>query len=121
MRRRPRRRWPLLAAPLAGGLLLAACSGGPQNAASAPAADPSATPGGTTSPAAASALAQAMEFTACMRSHGVPDFPEPTDTNGQISFDGPPGLGRTPDFQSAQQTCSLSVYGTTPIQGSQSG
>lgn len=76
----------------------------------------------TTTTAPINALAQAQQFTACMRSHGVPDFPEPTDTNGQISFSGgPPGMGRTPDFQSAQQTCSESIYHTSPTGGSNSG
>jgi hypothetical protein len=56
-----------------------------------------------------------------MRAHRVADFPEPTDTNGQISFAGTTGLGRTPEFESAQQTCSLSVYGQAPTGGSSSG
>lgn len=56
-----------------------------------------------------------------MRSHGVRDFPEPTDTNGQISYPSTGGIGREPAFPSAQQTCSLSIYGTAPSQGSQSG
>jgi hypothetical protein len=57
-----------------------------------------------------------------MRSDGVPDFPEPTDDNGQISFSGgTPGMGRTPAFQSAQQTCSKSVYGATATEGSSAG
>jgi hypothetical protein len=56
-----------------------------------------------------------------MRSHGVADFPEPTVVNGQIEFAGTPGLGRTPAFPSAQQTCGLSVYGTAPVQGGGNG
>jgi hypothetical protein len=79
----------------------------------------SAAPGSSSAPG--SALAQAKEFTACMRSHGVRDFPEPTDTNGQISYPSTGGIGREPAFPSAQQTCSLSIYGTAPSQGSQSG
>ena len=56
-----------------------------------------------------------------MRAHGVSDFPEPTEVNGQITFAGPRGLGRTPTFPSAQQTCGLSVYGTAPVQGGGGG
>jgi hypothetical protein len=50
-------------------------------------------------------VAQALKYTQCLRSHGVPDFPDPTVVNGQIEFDGKSGIGRTPQFQSAQNTC----------------
>jgi hypothetical protein len=50
-------------------------------------------------------LAQALKFSACMRKHGVPDFPDPTVSNGQIVVKGKPGLGRSPQFQSAQRAC----------------
>jgi hypothetical protein len=76
---------------------------------------------GTTTTTPTDALTQADNYTACMRSHGVSDFPAPTVVNGQITFAGPPGLGRTPGFPSAQQTCGLSVYGTSPVQGGEGG
>lgn len=145
-----RRLWLPVTALAAVGLSLAACSGGSHDAGSTTATGAAATSSttastasstststttpatttpstSTTEPAStttapASALAQAQQFTACMRSHGVTDFPEPTDTNGQISFSGgPPGMGRTPDFQSAQQTCSESIYHTAPTGGTSSG
>lgn len=101
----------LRVAALAGfALLLAACSGGNHDAASG---------GRSTTPA--EALAQADNYTACMRTHGVSEFPEPTVVNGQITFAGPSGLGRTPAFPSAQQTCGQSIYGTSPVQGSGGG
>jgi hypothetical protein len=50
-------------------------------------------------------LTQALEYTTCMRSHGVTDFPDPQDVNGQISFPGQGGVGRTPHFQSANTAC----------------
>lgn len=31
-------------------------------------------------------LAQALDFARCMRSHGVPDFPDPTSSGGQAEF-----------------------------------
>lgn len=109
---RHRRLWLPVIALAAAGLSLAACSGGSHDAESTT----------TTTTAPVSALAQARQFTACMRSHGVTDFPEPTDHNGQISFSGgPPGLGRTPDFPSAQQTCSEAIYHTAPTGGNNAG
>jgi hypothetical protein len=67
------------------------------------------------------ALAQADNYVACMHSHGVSDFSEPTVVNSQITFAGPSGLGRTPAFLSAQQTCGQSIYGTSPVQGGGGG
>jgi len=132
-------------------LLLAACSGGTHAAPSAarsatsttitttpastststlpastttttPASSPTTTAGsGTTTTTPTEALAQADNYTACMRAHGVSDFPEPTVVNVQITFAGPSGLGRTPAFPSAQQTCGQSIYGTSPVQGGGAG
>lgn len=61
--------------------------------------------GGNTPADQAQQLKQALKFTACMRAHGVPNFPDPTVVNGQIEFDGTSGVGRTPDFPSAQSAC----------------
>ena len=61
--------------------------------------------GGNTPADQAQQLKQALKFTACMRAHGVPNFPDPTVVNGQIEFDGTSGVGRTPDFPSAQSRC----------------
>jgi hypothetical protein len=126
-------------------LLLAACSGGGSTTSSTAATTTTTTtaatststlPASSTSPSTSTtttagsgtttttptdALTQAEKYTACMRAHGVSDFPEPTVVNGQITFAGPPGLGRTPAFTSAQQTCGLSVYGTAPVQGGGGG
>jgi hypothetical protein len=57
--------------------------------------------------------ATALKFAACVRSHGVPSFPDPT-AQGTFNFTG--DLNRTPQFQSATQTCSrlLHVGGGTP-------
>lgn len=125
-RKRRGRQWLPLVALAAAGWSLAACSGGvppggPSAAVSTTRTTDSTTPSTSTS-TTVSALAQARQFTACMRSHGVTDFPELTDNNGQISFSGgPPGLGRTPDFQSAQQTCSEAIYHTAPTGGNNAG
>jgi hypothetical protein len=43
-----------------------------------------------------------IEFSDCMRSHGVPNFPDPTANGLQL----PQGINaRSPAFQSAQQAC----------------
>ncbi|HWH12849.1 MAG TPA: hypothetical protein VG165_17140 [Solirubrobacteraceae bacterium] len=57
--------------------------------------------------------ATALKFAACVRSHGVPSFPDPS-AQGTFNFTG--DLNRTPQFQSATRTCSrlLHVGGGTP-------
>jgi hypothetical protein len=79
-----------LAAALAGiALLASACGGGSP---------------GSGSPAAAGATAyqKALAYTRCMRSHGVPGFPDPTSQGTFI----PTGIDpHSPQFQSAMRTC----------------
>ena len=57
-----------------------------------------------------------LAFSACMRSHGVPSFPDPT-SNGGVSIQVQPGSGidpNSPAFQSAQRACqSLLPAGKT--------
>jgi len=79
---------------------------------------------GSSSPLAASSHATGrahsaggpLAFSACMRSHGVPSFPDPT-SNGGISIQVQPGNGidpNSPAFQSAQHACqSLLPAGKT--------
>jgi hypothetical protein len=71
----------LIAGPLACGLLAAACgssgSGGP------PVASFSSSPSGSATSSGGSAHASALAFARCMRSHGMPDWPDP-DANGNF-------------------------------------
>jgi hypothetical protein len=70
--------------------------------------------GSTGSPAdQAQELDQALKVTTCMRSHGYPDFPDPTISNGNIAFNGTSlgSVSQTPAFQSQLQECQSSVYG----------
>lgn len=47
----------------------------------------------------------ALEFAKCMRSHGVPDFPDP-NSNGTIQFGSGSGANPgSPQFQKAQEAC----------------
>jgi hypothetical protein len=51
-------------------------------------------------------LSQALRYAACMRAHGVPDFPDPsTSSTGGVSFNLGPNLVNTPQFGSAAQAC----------------
>jgi len=78
--RERRRSWPRWAAALAAmaliGLLATACGGGSSPAASATGESASAAGGSTR-------VQAALAYASCMRSHGVPDFPDP-DSNGDF-------------------------------------
>ena len=52
----------------------------------------------------------ALAFSACMRSHGLPKFPDPTFSDGKVTMaiKGTPGSGldpQSPKFQAAQKAC----------------
>jgi hypothetical protein len=75
----PRRPWPrrarvaaVITVMAAAALLAAACGG-----------SPSSTGSGGSPNAGGSANSQALAYSRCVRSHGVPDFPD-SDSNGQI-------------------------------------
>lgn len=47
-----------------------------------------------------------LKFAACMRSHGIPNFPDPTFQGEGVMFNVPNGINpKSPQFQSAQQAC----------------
>jgi hypothetical protein len=80
---------------------------------------PSTGPGSGPSPAQiAQAQAQALEFSKCMRSHGVADFPDPVFHAGgggiSISIKAGPGSDLSPNsptFQAAQTACQKLLPG----------
>lgn len=79
-------------------LLVAACSGGGSAALSAG------------PPTLQSLTAQALAYAKCMRSHDIPDFPDPTvQDNAQskgVGFSMPSGVDQhSPQFQSAAKLC----------------
>jgi hypothetical protein len=92
-------------------LLAAGCGGSSPSAAGS-----SATP----SSSAAGAQGKGLAYTACMRSHGVPNFPDP-NSDGHISITPADGIKiNSPQFQSAQKACqSLSPGAGTPAQQAQ--
>jgi hypothetical protein len=65
--------------------------------------------GGKVDPAAqAKALKAALEFSACMRAHGVTSFPDPQTSGGGISLMLKRGSGidpQSPQFKAAQRAC----------------
>jgi hypothetical protein len=68
-------------------------------------------PGGVPTPAQnQQALAKGLKFAHCMRSHGVPSFPDPT-TAGVVHLGAGIDSG-SPRFQSAQNLCHPLVPGT---------
>ena len=108
--RRPRRAWPSAsrtAAALA--LLAAACSG-----------SPSSTGPGSSSDAGGSANSpSAIAYSQCMRSHGVPNFPDPTvDSEGRPGFNLVPIHGtdwNSPQVSTDMQGCEHMMPGGVPV------
>jgi hypothetical protein len=103
-----RRRWPtsVIAAASCAAAIAACGSSG------------SGAPGATTNTKAASShFNQALQFSACMRSHGVPNFPDPT-SGGGIQITSSSGINPfSPSFKSAQSACRKSLPGGGPGSG----
>ncbi len=58
-----------------------------------------------------------LNFSKCMRSHGVPNFPDPSTNGGGVKIAITPGSGlspQSPAFQSAQQSCHKLLPGGGP-------
>jgi len=92
---RSRRTARAAAALIAATQLLAACHG----------SRPSSGPGGSPSAAISRTAPSNVAFSACMRTHGVPNFPDP-DIKGMPAPAGPRQLGVSPArYQVAEQTC----------------
>jgi hypothetical protein len=101
------RRWSVTLAVAVGiALLTAACGGG------GTAADP----GASAKPNANKAQAQALAFSQCMRSHGVPKFPDPTINGNAIGIGiGMNSLGVSQSvMQAAMQACRKLIPGGGP-------
>jgi hypothetical protein len=84
----------LTAAALLSGALMTGCGGSSTSSA-----------GGTsTSASAASAVESGVAFSRCIRSHGVPNFPDPKVSGHTVRM-GSPSTVQSPAFQSAAHTC----------------
>ena len=84
----------LTAAALLSAVLVAGCGG----------SSPNATDGASTSASAAGAVESGVAFSRCIRSHGVPNFPDPK-VSGQTVRMGPASTVESPAFQSAAHSC----------------
>ena len=59
------------------------------------------------------AVARALAYTHCMRSHGVSNFPDPTaGSDGGVTFQGSFNL-KSPTYQAAAQACASLLPGGT--------
>lgn len=62
-----------------------------------------------------------LKATACMRSHGVPDFPDPTFQDNTVSFKSrTPIDSNSPQYKSALTTCQRLIPAGLPYSGSSS-
>jgi hypothetical protein len=97
-------------AALAGlGFLVAACGGGAAHSSVASVGHGKTT---TTTNSASSFNSGPLEYSVCMRKHGVPGFPDPT-RNGSLNIAGTAGAS-VPVFQAAQQACGKYLPGHVP-------
>ena len=112
----------LIAGLAALALLVAGCGGGAKtptvahlgsstSSSSSPAgAGSSTSSSGGSQGSSASQDSQAVAYSACVRAHGVPNFPDPKiSTNGnevKVAIGINPSISGNPHFKSAQQACS---------------
>jgi hypothetical protein len=61
---------------------------------------------------------QLLKFAACVRAHGVPDFPDPTMVNGvpRVNIGGSPAWN-SPQAKSAENACGKYMAGANPNPG----
>jgi hypothetical protein len=88
--------------------LLAGCGGGSGSPAVAQAGSTSSTGAAGSSSSSQNRLSQAVRYAACMRSHGVTRFPDPTSQGGGLKLVIGPGSGVDPHsatFEAAQTAC----------------
>jgi hypothetical protein len=71
-------------------------------------------PGPLTAAQLAQRMPQALKFSACMRAHGIADFPDPTVTDGKIniSLNGATMDPSSPQFQAAMRVCQPFFIGS---------
>jgi hypothetical protein len=63
-----------------------------------------------------------LKAAACMRSHGIPNFPDPTFSGGSVDFPIPTSIDTTSErFSQARQTCVKFIPAGLPYHGSGNG
>ncbi len=112
----------LLAGLVALALLAAGCGGGTKTPTVAhlgsSTSSSSSTGSGGSQGSSASPGSQAVAYAACVRAHGVPNFPDPkVSTHGsevRVAVGINPSISDNPHFKSAQQACSKLLPGGGP-------
>jgi hypothetical protein len=71
--------------------------------------------GSSGKPSHTAGAAQGIKFADCMRSHGVPNFPDPSGGGGGIHFSSSSGINpASPAFGAAQSSCAKLLPGGGP-------
>jgi hypothetical protein len=116
----------LAAALIALGVLVTGCGGNSPTGGVASVGSHASKASTTSSTAAGSSSSaspdsQAVAYSACMRAHGVPNFPDPkvsTNSNEvKVAIGVNPSITGNPQFKSAQQACSKLLPGGGPGSG----
>lgn len=106
---------------LAVGVLAAGCSSGPSSPGVASLGSSSTSATTTANNANDSGFQKALQFSACMRSHGVKNFPDPKQGGGggvQLQINKASGIDpQSPSFQNAQKACQKLMPGGGPKGG----
>jgi hypothetical protein len=99
--------WAVFAGLAGLSLLVSACGGSPASQVAQLSSTTSSTRKSGTGPSATGKYAASLAYSRCMRSHGVPNFPDPKQIGGGIQVSGSaPGINpQSPVFVSAQQSC----------------
>ncbi len=99
-------------------LLLAACGGSSSGTsvahlggAATPTAGSGSTGSGSIDPGSPTFLSQSLKYVACMREHGMPNFPDPSTNDGRFMMPVDPS---SPAFVAAQATCHKLLPGGGP-------
>ena len=59
-----------------------------------------------------------LQAAGCMRSHGIPNFPDPVFSGQQVQFPIPPGVDtNSPQFTQARQVCARMIPAGLPYSG----
>jgi hypothetical protein len=93
------------------GLLVAACGGGSKNPGAASASITTTPTTIAVAPSGSNASgetsqSQQLQLAQCMRSHGVPNFPDPSPGGGQLNAISAAGINtQSPTYQAALQAC----------------
>jgi hypothetical protein len=110
--------WRLLVAPAVIGLALAAaaCGGGSPNAGVARLGTTTTTakPAGATAIGGPSSSGDPLEYSRCMRSHGVPNFPDPGASDSVIRAFKSSGVFSSATFMAASRACAKYNGGHLP-------